>query len=104
MMWAREWPAHQRLHLVHHADVGQGLLRALRTDGIDGTTFNIADDAPVTAAELHELNGEPVGEDAATRPLDDPWAGIVDIRAARRVLGFRPIYPSVYAAKDAGAL
>jgi nucleoside-diphosphate-sugar epimerase len=104
MMWARNWPAHQRLHLVHHADVAQGLLRALRMDGIDGATFNIADDAPVTAAELHALNGEPPPADAADRPLEDPWAGIVDTSAARRTLGWRPLYPSVYTARDAGAL
>src|SRR5919108_2801857 len=104
MMWARNWPAHQRLHLVHHAAVAQGLLRALRMDGIDGATFNIADDAPVTAAELHALNGEPPPADAADRPLEDPWAGIVDTSAARRTLGWRPLYPSVYTARDAGAL
>lgn len=104
LMWARTWPAHKRLHLVHHADVGQGLLRALRAEGIDGMTINIADDAPVTALELHQLNGEPVPEDAASRPLDDPWEGIVDTTAARATLGFRPIFPTVYAAKDAGAL
>jgi nucleoside-diphosphate-sugar epimerase len=75
MRWAGTWPADKRLHLVHHADVGQALIRALRTNGIDGMTFNAADDAPLTAAELHELNGEPLPRDAATRPLDDPWAG-----------------------------
>jgi nucleoside-diphosphate-sugar epimerase len=104
LMWADSWPAHQRLHLVHHADVGQALIRALRSSGIDGMTFNAADDAPVTAVELHELNGEPLPADAATRPLDDPWAGIVDTTAARTTLGFRPIFPTVYTAKDAGAL
>jgi nucleoside-diphosphate-sugar epimerase len=104
LMWARTWPAHKRLHLVHHADVGQGLLRALRAEGIDGMTINIADDAPVTALELHQLNGEPVAEDAANRPLDDPWEGIVDTTVARATLGFRPMFPTVYAAKDAGAL
>jgi nucleoside-diphosphate-sugar epimerase len=104
LRWASTWPAHQRLHLVHHADVGQALIRALRSTGIDGMTFNAADDAPVTAAELHVLNGVPLPEDAATRPLDDPWAGIVDTAAARTTLGFRPIFPTVYAAKAAGAL
>jgi nucleoside-diphosphate-sugar epimerase len=104
MRWARTWPAHQRLQVVHHADVGQALIRALRTEGIDGMTFNAADDAPITAAELHELNGEPLAEDAATRPLDDPWEGIVDTAAARTALGFRPIFPTVYTAKAAGAL
>jgi hypothetical protein len=42
--------------------------------------------------------------DAADRPLDDPWSGIVDTTAARRELGWRPTYPSVYTARDAGAL
>jgi nucleoside-diphosphate-sugar epimerase len=102
--WARGWPAHQRLHMVHHADVGQALVRALRTEGIDGMTINVADDAPVTAFELHSLNGEAAPEDAAGRPLDDPWEGIVDTSTARATLGLRPIFPTVYAAKAAGAL
>ena len=51
----RTWPAHRRLHLVHHADAGQAFLRALHTEGVDGRAFNVADDAPVTAAELHRL-------------------------------------------------
>ena len=104
LRWAATWPAHQRLQLLHHADVGQGLVRALRTEGVDGAIFNLADDAPVTTVELHRLNGEPVPGDAASRPLDDPWAGIVDTTAAREVLGFRPLFPTVYAAKDAGML
>jgi nucleoside-diphosphate-sugar epimerase len=104
LMWARGWPAHKRLHLVHHADVGQALVRALYADGIDGATFNIADDAPVTAFELMRLAGEPVADDAAERPLGDPWEGIVATERMRRDLGVRPIYPSVQAALDAGAL
>jgi nucleoside-diphosphate-sugar epimerase len=105
LMWARRWPAHKRLHLVHHADVAQGLLGALRAGGVDGGTWNLADDAPVTAVELHRLNHEPPTEDPAGQPPDDdPWEGIVDTTRARAELGFRPIYPSVYTARDAGAL
>jgi nucleoside-diphosphate-sugar epimerase len=104
LLWAREWPLHKRLHLVHHADVGQALLRALRADGIDGETFNVADDAPVTALELLEVNAEPVPAEAAERPLEDPWEGIVDTAKARRELGFRPIFPSLESARAAGAL
>jgi nucleoside-diphosphate-sugar epimerase len=104
MMWAREWPAHKRFHLVHHADVAQAVFRALRGEGLDGQTFNVADDAPVTAAELHELNGEPLAANAAARPLEDPWEGIVDTSRARAQLGVRPLYPTVYTARDAGAL
>ena len=104
VLWAREWPLHKRLHLVHHADVGQALLRAVRANGVDGETFNVADDAPVTALELLNLNGEPIAEEAASRTLDDPWEGIADTSKLRRELGFRPIYPTVHTAKDAGAL
>jgi nucleoside-diphosphate-sugar epimerase len=104
LMWAKDWPTSQRLHLVHHADVGQALIRALRVDGIDGICLNVADDAPVTMVELHQLNDEPIAADAAERTLDDPWHGILDTSATRRQLGFRPIFPTVYTAKDAGAL
>jgi nucleoside-diphosphate-sugar epimerase len=105
LMWARRWPAHKRLHLVHHADVAQGLVRALRAGGVDGGTWNLADDAPVSAVELHRLNHEPPTADPAGQPPDDdPWEGIVDTTRARAELGFRPIYPSVYTARDAGAL
>jgi nucleoside-diphosphate-sugar epimerase len=105
LMWARRWPAHKRLHLVHHADVAQGLVRALRAGGVDGGTWNLADDAPVTAVELHQLNHEPLTADPAGQPPDDdPWEGIVDTTLARAELGFRPIYPSVHTARDAGAL
>jgi nucleoside-diphosphate-sugar epimerase len=104
LRWARDWPAHKRLHLVHHADVGQGIERALVAGGVDGGIYNVADDAPVTALELHRLAGEPVAPDAATRPLDDPWEGIVETTRIRRDLGFRPIYPTLSSAADAGAL
>ena len=104
LLWARDWPLHKRLHLVHHADVGQALLRAVRANGVDGEIFNVADDAPVTALELLNLNGEPIAEEAASRTLDDPWEGIADTSKIRRELGFRPVYPTVYTAKDAGAL
>jgi nucleoside-diphosphate-sugar epimerase len=104
LRWARDWPAHKRLHLVHHADVAQAFIRALRTDGIDGETFNVADDAPVSTVEVLALNDEPVAPEAARRPLDDPWEGIVHTAKARAELGLRPVYPSVYTARDAGAL
>ncbi len=104
VMWARRWPLHQRMDLVHHADVGQALLRAVHANGVDGEIYNVVDDAPVTAHELLKINGEPVAEDAAGRTLDDPWEGIVDGCKIRRELGFRPIYPTLATARDAGAL
>ena len=102
--WARDWPAHKRFHLVHHADVAQAVTRALRADDLAGATFNVADDAPVSTVEVLELNGETVPADAASRSLDDPWEGIVDTTRARTELGIRPVHPSIYNARDAGAL
>lgn len=104
LRWAAHWPAHQRLQMVHHADVAQGVLRVLYAPGAAGRVYNIADDAPVTAAELHWLNGVPLPEAAAGRPLDDPWEGVVSTVRVRDELGYRPLYPSVWTARDAGAL
>ncbi|OHV20506.1 hypothetical protein BBK14_27735 [Parafrankia soli] len=102
--WSRKWPLHQRLQLVHHADVVQALLCGLRAEGIDGEIFNVGDDAPISAYEILRLNNITPDPDAGQRVLDDPWKDIIDSSKIRRMLGFRLIYPSVYSAIDAGAL
>ncbi|QOV38420.1 NAD(P)-dependent oxidoreductase [Streptomyces ferrugineus] len=104
LMWARDWAATQRLHMGHHVDVAQGLLRILHAPGIAGRIYNIADDAPVTAVELHQLNGVEVPQELYTRTDPDPWVQITSTERIRRELGYRPVYPSVYTARDAGAL
>jgi nucleoside-diphosphate-sugar epimerase len=104
LRWAKQWPPHQRMHLVHHADASQGLWLALRAEGVDGRVYNIADDAPATAWELFAVNGQQPHAEAAGRQLDDPWWGIVSTERARRELGYRPIYPTLWSARDAGAL
>jgi nucleoside-diphosphate-sugar epimerase len=102
LRWAGRWPGHQRLQLLHHADAAQAVVRALEAPGVDGRVYNAADESPVTAVELHTLNGVPFPD----RPADNPdlWHGIVDTTRIRRELGFRPWYPSVWSARDAGAL
>jgi nucleoside-diphosphate-sugar epimerase len=102
LRWAGDWPGHQRLHLLHHADATQAVLRALHTPGIDGRIYNAADESPITAVELHAINGVPFPD----RPTGqaDLWQGIVDTTRIRRELGFRPWYPSLWSARDAGAL
>jgi nucleoside-diphosphate-sugar epimerase len=102
LRWAGQWPGHQRLQLLHHADAAQAIGRALYTPGIDGRIYNAADESPVTAVELHALNGVPFPD----RPQGEPdlWHGIVDTTRIRRELGFRPYHPSVWSARDAGAL
>jgi nucleoside-diphosphate-sugar epimerase len=100
MRWASTWPGHQRLHLVHHADVAQAISKVLESGA--GGIFNVADDSPATAVELHLLNGLTPSE--AVQQEFDPWHGIVSTNRAQRELGFRPRYPSAWAAATAGSL
>jgi nucleoside-diphosphate-sugar epimerase len=98
-------PAHQQLPMVHHADVGQGVLRAIRTPGVDGRAYNIAGDGGCTAYELHELVGASMDPKAvAGRTVEDPWFGVVDTTRAHRELGFNPVYPTARSAWRAGAV
>jgi nucleoside-diphosphate-sugar epimerase len=102
LRWAGQWPGHQRLQLIHHADAAQAVGRALHAPGIDGRVYNAADESPVTAVELHALNGVPFPDHPAGDA--DLWHGMVDTTRIRQELGFRPWYPSVWSARDAGAL
>ena len=101
---AASWASNQRLHMGHHADVAQGLLRVLHAPGVAGRVYNIADDAPVTAVELHLLNGVEIPADMHTRTDPDPWFGVMSTERIRRELGYRPLYPTVWSARDAGVL
>lgn len=99
-----QWHPAKRLHMAHHADVAQALLRAVGAAGIDGQVYNVGDDAPISLAELRRLNGLSESANDASLPFKNPWELIVDTLRIRDELGFRPIYPSYYAARDAGAL
>ncbi|MET8035009.1 NAD(P)-dependent oxidoreductase [Streptomyces sp. NPDC005345] len=104
MRWAGNWAAGQRLQMVHHADVAQGLRRILYAPGAAGRIYNIADDAPVTTVDLHRINGVEVPPALYERTDSDPWHGIVSTDRIRHDLGFRPIHPTMWSARDAGAL
>lgn len=105
MTWAAHWAAGRRLQMVHHADVAQGLCRLLYAPGVDGNRiYNIADDAPVTTVDLHLINGVEVPPALYELTDPDPWHGIVSTDRIRHDLGFRPVYPSLWTARDAGAL
>lgn len=78
-------------------------MRLLYAPGIAGRICNIADDAPVTTVELYRLNGVEVPDglhDLRPRPVARDHVQ----QRIRRELGFRPIYPSVWTARDAGSL
>lgn len=104
--WARTWPGNKRLPVVHHADVAAALRLLLSAPlaPATGRKFNVVDDAPVTAVELHQINGVPVPEDMADRTDDDPWHGVTSNARLREQLGWRPLHPTVWTARDAGAL
>ncbi|MGW0764342.1 NAD-dependent epimerase/dehydratase family protein [Streptomyces sp. NPDC002676] len=104
LRWLAHWPAAKRFHLVHVADVAQGLMRLLYAPGADGRVYNIADDAPVTALDVHRLLGADLPAEAHTRVDEDPWHGVVSTDRIRRELGFHPQYPTIWTARDAGAL
>lgn len=102
---AADWAAHERLPMVHHADVAQAVIRAIRTPGIAGRVYNVGDDAALTAAELFALTGREFDlQAAAGRSVADPWFGVPDTRLANRELGYRPVYPTAWAAWRDGAL
>jgi nucleoside-diphosphate-sugar epimerase len=102
--WALNWPAAKRLHMLHHADVAQAVRLAIDSPEAAGKIYNVADDQPVTAAEILHINGQAAATEMETKVPEDPWEGIVDTRRIRQELGFSLIYPSVYAAMQANAL
>ncbi|MCU6797452.1 NAD(P)-dependent oxidoreductase [Paenibacillus sp. WQ 127069] len=100
-----KWNPAKRLHMVHHADVGQALLLATSTSDIDGRIYNVADDSPITVSELVQLHGFPHQELTGSLQQEfNPWDMIVDTTRIRDELNYRPIFPSFYTARDAGAL
>ncbi|MEW2166154.1 NAD-dependent epimerase/dehydratase family protein [Streptomyces sp. NPDC007084] len=104
MQWAGDWAAGRRLQMVHHVDVAQGLRRLLYAPGVAGRIYNIADDAPVTTVDLHQINGVGIPPVLYERTDPDPWHGVVSTDRIRHELGFRPIHPTLWSARDAGAL
>ena len=103
MEWALNWPAMQRLHMGHHLDVAQGLRRLLYAPGAHGV-YNIADDAPVTMVDLFQFHGLPVPQEAYDKDAPDPWHSVMSTTRIRHELGYRPLVPSVWTARDAGVL
>lgn len=98
-----QWNPARRIHMAHHADISQALMLAASIPGIDGRIYNVADDAPISVAEMLQLHQAEPSPEALQQPYD-PWDMIVDTSRIRDELHYRPIYPSFYTARDAGAL
>lgn len=101
--YLRTWHPSRRVHMAHHADVGQALILAATTPGIDGRVYNVADDAPISVAELLELHHSGNSAEALQQEFN-PWDSIVDTTRIRDELNYRPIYPSFYTARAAGTI
>jgi UDP-glucose 4-epimerase len=106
--WARTSPGQQLLHLVHHADVRQAVLRVLGVASLAERIYNLADDTPLTAAELPGYAGSfrwP-GDASQWAALagDESFQGLLDTTRARRDLEFEPLYPSIGHAELAGQM
>jgi len=98
----KTWKRHpgSRMHMVHHIDVAQGLFLLLQQDGLNGEIFNIVDDAPITLYELAEsVDQAQEIFDTAPGPLEDPFEGIVSSEKIRKI-GFRPLVPSFFVARE----
>ncbi|GLX68583.1 NAD-dependent epimerase/dehydratase family protein [Paenibacillus glycanilyticus] len=101
--YLRNWHPAKRIHMAHHADVSQALLLAASTPGIDGRIYNVADDAPISVAELLQLQQLDHAPEALQQEYD-AWDMIVDTTLIREELNYRPVFPSFYTARDAGTL
>ena len=102
---AATWASHQRLTMVHHADVAQIVARVIALAGLEGRVYNVADDAPMTAWDLYALCGRRMDlTEAADRTVSDPWFGVADTSRIRAELGFRPLFPTAWSARAGGAL
>jgi nucleoside-diphosphate-sugar epimerase len=89
-----------RMHMVHHLDVAQGLFLLLQKENLNGEIYNIVDDAPISLYELADSLGKAKEIfDSAEGPLPDPFEGIMDTSKLRKI-GFRPLVPSYYVARD----
>ena len=94
----------QRMHMVHHADVAQALMLALRSEDAPGEIFNVADDAPMTAKELLELSEQTANLGPGSAPLEKPWDGLLDTTKIRTKLGYWPTVSTYYCAMADGIL
>jgi nucleoside-diphosphate-sugar epimerase len=98
----KKWNRHPgwRMHMGHHLDVAQGIQMLLSLDGLNGEIYNLADDAPISLYELADSFGKAAETfDPEQGPMVDPFEGIMDISKLRKI-GYRPLVPSYYVARD----
>lgn len=99
------WNPLKQMSMAHHEDVGQSLLLAASTPSVGGRIYNVADDNPITLGELYKLYGGP--EQVPTKDgwlMSNIWELTSDTECIKKELNFQPKFPSIYTARDMGAL
>lgn len=99
------WNPLKKQSMVHHEDVDQALLLAAITPGVGGGIYNVADDNAIAIGDLYKLNGGI--EQVPTKDgwlMSNIWELTVDTERIKNELNFNLKYPSIYIAKDKGAL
>jgi UDP-glucose 4-epimerase len=108
---ARGAPVHlprggeQRDDMVYHADVAQGILRALEVERLEHRLFHLGSGDAMSYAEFAAaVCGAVPGADVSVGPGLDPFGRrtycLLDIRRAQRELGYAPQFPPDRAIPD----
>lgn len=105
MPYMINWNPSKLMSMVHHEDVSQALLLAASTPTVSGRIYNVADDNAITLGELYKLQGgleQVPTEDGWI--MSNLWELTADPTRIKNELNFIPKYPSIYSARDKGAL
>jgi nucleoside-diphosphate-sugar epimerase len=98
----RGFPPELRMSVGHHVDVAQAVARVLDTPAPTYRIYNVVDDEAPDLAALFAAVGElpPDGSNAARARV---FGTLLDGRRIREDLGFRPVFPRIADAIEAGA-
>jgi len=97
----RTFPPGQRMSIGHHADVAQAVIRLLDARSPTSRIYNVVDDEAPDLAALFASVGQPP-PDGTTPERGQAFAALLDGRRIRDELGFRPLFPRLKDAIDAG--
>lgn len=98
----RGFPPSQRLSIGHHADVAQAVSLLLDTPSPAHRVYNVVDDEAPELRELFASVGAPP-PDGSNAEFARAFDALMDGRRIREELGFKPQFPRLADAMDAGA-
>jgi UDP-glucose 4-epimerase len=101
--FARGFAPDQRMSIAHHLDVAQGVIKLLEAPTPTHRIYNVVDDHAPTIAQLLAAVGQPA-PDGTQAERGSAFGALMDGSRIREDLGFKPVYPRLQDAIDAGAL